>query len=320
MKLKSLIGGGLFCSQFFAYGLKVLVNDSFHGSSSPSAWITQEFKKQCHKCVLEFVPAGDFIGLYQRLRDKDRKFSNSRKKAQRGVKTAFDYVIGLDGSYYREALEKKLIEEGRIIDRGTFALIADSEKIKLNRRKTYSWKELEPKLKGKVIVQDPRFSSVGVGWLRMIYQQQGMGEQTAKNMVARTFPSWQPAYSAFLKGVAPVVWSYATSEAYHVCEEKTSRYFAIRLQEGYPEQQEWAARVESKHRTSKDKMGLKILEKIIFSKQGQLKIAKTNWMFPGIEGVSLPSCFKGAQQIKAWTPRKNASVKDLRLWKDQWSL
>lgn len=303
------------------FSIKVLVNDSFYGKSAPSAWLEKEFKKQCKKCHLEFIPAGDFTGLYQKIKEENN-LKQRAKKNLRGNLTShtFHYVIGLNDYYYREALKRNLVRKGRIVDRGTYSLIADSKKVNLSRTKEYSWKELGRLLESKVIIQDPRFSSVGVGWLRVVYEQKALEEKAAKKMIARTFPSWQPSYSAFTKEVAPVVWSYATSEAYHLCSEKTKRYFAIKVRGGYPEQREWAARVNNLQLTPKEQVDLKRFEKIVFSKQGQLNIAKTNWMLPGIGGLKMPDCFKNSLKIKTWQPKRVSSLESLRVWKDRWNL
>src|SRR5690606_15259228 len=100
-----------------------------------------------------------------------------------------------------------------------------------------TWAELASR-KDEAFIQDPRLSAVGMGWLKAIFVHQLLSLEQSKSLTKKVFPSWSISYSAFLKGGAPLIWSYQSSEAYHRCEEDSQRYRVLPLEEGYPVQQE----------------------------------------------------------------------------------
>lgn len=78
--------------------------------------------------------------------------------------------------------------------------------------------------KWKVIYQDPRTSTPGLGlmlWMQKVYGNDApqAWQKLAKKTVTVT-KGWSEAYGLFLKGEADLVLSYTTSPAYHIIEEK----------------------------------------------------------------------------------------------------
>jgi hypothetical protein len=87
----------------------------------------------------------------------------------------------------------------------------------------------------KIVLEDPRSSTPGLGfllWMKSIYgDKAGEAWTKLKPRILTTAPGWSEAYALFTKGEAPMVLSYTTSPAYHIAEEKSSRYQAAN-QEG----------------------------------------------------------------------------------------
>ena len=59
-----------------------------------------------------------------------------------------------------------------------------------------------------------------------------------KGRVLITAPGWSEAYALFTKGEVPIVFSYVTSPAYHMIEEKTDKYPKIVIVDMEPGQAE----------------------------------------------------------------------------------
>ena len=82
----------------------------------------------------------------------------------------------------------------------------------------------------KIVLEDPRSSTPGLGFL--LWMKQVYGDKAAdawKKLEPRILtvaPGWSEAYALFTKGEAPMVLSYTTSPAYHVIAENTDRYKA----------------------------------------------------------------------------------------------
>ncbi len=76
----------------------------------------------------------------------------------------------------------------------------------------------------KIVIQDPRSSTPGLGlllWVKAAYGDRApeIWEALADNIVTVT-PGWSEAYGLFLEGEADMVLSYTTSPAYHLIAEK----------------------------------------------------------------------------------------------------
>ena len=101
----------------------------------------------------------------------------------------------------------------------------------------------------KIVIQDPRTSSPGLGlllWIKAVYGDQA-GEAWTKlsKRVLTVTPGWSEAYGMFTKGEAPLVLSYTTSPAYHMVAENTDRYRAAAFPEGHYMQIEVAGILKS---------------------------------------------------------------------------
>lgn len=293
--------------------VRVLTYDSLTGAGSLGAWIEAEFPKFCAGCSAKLVSTKENAGIAGRLRADKRRHA---------VDDAFDVVLGMEASQYGAALEEKLVQPGRLFERGSFALIVDTQKL-AEKDWPKTWAELPAKLSGKVVVEDPRLSAPGLGWLRTIFEMKALSPADAKKSVARVFPSWSSAYEAFLGGEGVAVWSYLTSEAYHRCQEEKSgkvggvaRYRALPLREGYPLVEEYVSLVT---RDSPNTDAARFLD-FVLSKTVQEKIPLMNWMFPADASVKLPSCYRALPKLVEWKAGSLPNAKDLRRWTDEWAL
>lgn len=103
-------------------------------------------------------------------------------------------------------------------------------------------------------------------------------------------PSWDSAYGLFVKGEAPLVWSYTTSQAYHRAQGETA-YRAIVLEEGAPLQVEGAVMMKGIQGETR-KLAESFLEFLI-SPAVQERVATAQWMYPSVKGTVLPASYSG---------------------------
>ena len=154
---------------------------------------------------------------------------------------------------------------------------------------------LDGNLRKKLILEDPRTSTPGLGFIlfmHSIFEKSGKmtGSSLWKKIQSNTLtvtPGWSQAYSLFLSGEAPYVWSYTTSEAYHA-KENQNDFKAVQMKEGHPIQIEGAVILKS------TKLAIPFLE-LLISKEIQEKVPETQWMYPVVD-VELPASYKNVKE------------------------
>ncbi|VAV87997.1 Thiamin ABC transporter, substrate-binding component [hydrothermal vent metagenome] len=274
--------------------LTIYTYESFTADWGPGPVIKKSFEKTCD-CTLNWVAIADGVALLNRLKLE-------------GTATRADIVLGLDTNLVIEAKKTGLFEETGVTppsskisnqwqdntfiayDYAPFAVIWDRQKMK---NPPTSLKELvEGPTDQKIILQDPRTSTPGLGflvWMKAVYgdQAEQAWQKLSKRILTIT-PGWSEAYGLFTKGEAPMVLSYVTSPAYHMIAEKTNRYQATKFAEGHYLQIEVAGLIK----TSKNKELAREFLTFMVSPAFQDHIPTKNWMFPaGKTSKPLPKEF-----------------------------
>ncbi len=118
---------------------------------------------------------------------------------------------------------------------GNFAFVYDTQKIQDPPQSLEDL--LDSKWKDKVILMDPRTSSVGMGllqWTIAIYGEDYLTwwEKIKPNTLTIA-DGWSSGYGLFTQGEAPLVISYTTSPVYHVMYEDTQRYQTAVFPQGH---------------------------------------------------------------------------------------
>ena len=299
--------------------LSVYTYDSFSADWGPGPRIEAAFEAQC-ECDLEWVSVADGVALLNRLRLE-------------GASTQADVVLGLDTSLIVEAKATGLFaphglsdlpdvpggfEDDMFVpyDYGHFAVVYDTEAME----PIGSLRELiEGGGEEKIVVQDPRSSTPGLGlltWVRAVYGDDAP-EAWAKlsERILTVTPGWSEAYGLFTEGEAPMVLSYATSPAYHMVEEDTDRYQAMEFEEGHVLQTEVAGIVAS---TDVPELAAEFIA-FMLTPGFQDAVPTGNWMMPVAEGSEpLPEAFGKliAPETIAIDPAEIA--KNRRAWTDEW--
>ncbi len=255
------------------------------------------------------------------------------KLLREGENTSCDVVFGVSddlamrlysmlspyNSKYISDIDSRLIfdKENRLIpfDWGIFSFVWDTES-NIEPPKSL-WDLTKEEYKKKVILIDPRTSSVGYGLLLWTYNVLGnewLDWWRIMKENALVFASgWSTAYGLFTEGEAPIVISYTTSPVYHVENENTTRYQALIFEEGHEATVEGMGIIKySKNRENAERFIDFILT------DGQLELALTNSMYPSVQSTTLPSSYLYAPQPeKIFTLSEEKGTSLLALWTEE---
>jgi thiamine transport system substrate-binding protein len=306
--------------------ITVYAYDAFCGDWGPGPTIVPEFEAKTGIKV-NLVSAGDAIEML------------TKANSEKGNPVA-DVVVGISNDMAAKAYASNLFESydspvlasipsflqfdssKRLLpfDYGNFSFVVDTEKMAKEDIPTSLSQLTEPKYKDKVLLIDPRTSSVGLGmllWTIEVYGEDGYLNwwKAMKDNALTIAEGWSSAYGLFTEGEAPLVLSYTTSPVYHVTYEDTTRYQAVLFSEGHSTTIEGAGVVAS----SKNKDDAKAFIDFLLS-DAQLDIASANSMYPVNSTIVLPEAFQWAPK-----PEKNLSIdpqaieKNLDRWLTEWT-
>lgn len=302
--------------------LTVYTYESFISDWGPGPKVKEAFEKTC-ACKLNFVGVADGVALLTRLKLE-------------GKGTEADIALGLDTNLISEAKATGLFEPHGLdvsaakvpgnysddtfipYDYGHFAVVYDTQAMKNPPKSLKELVDGDPAQ--KIAIEDPRTSTPGLGlllWVKSVYGDKAP-EAWAKlrKRVLTVTPGWSEAYGLFTKGEVPMVFSYTTSPAYHVVEEKTDRYQAASFSEGHYIQIEVAGMLKG----AKEKDLAKQFLKFMVSPAFQDIIPTTNWMMPAAKtSQPLPDAFnKLVQPTKTFLMGSDEVAKNRQAWIDEW--
>lgn len=294
--------------------LTVYTYDAFAASWGPAPKVKKAFEKTCN-CNLNFVGVSSSIATL-------------RKIQLEGKKTKADVLLGLDTAIAQVAKETKLFSPHGLdtsaidlqnsykddtfvpFDYSYFAFVYDEEKIK-NIPTSFEALASMPE-DFKIVIQDPRSSTPGLGlllWIKSIY-----GDKTAdywKRLsphILTITKGWSEAYGLFLKGEADMALSYTTSPAYHMIEENKYNIKSAAFKEGHYAQIEVAAIVKY----SKQKELAKKFLEFLYSKEFAQLIPTANWAYPVIKDVKLHEAFDKLHKPKEFILMDGKEVEEKR--------
>lgn len=178
---------------------------------------------------------------------------------------------------------------------------------------------LNPELKGKIALQDPRTSSPGLQFLVWVFESKNSDEaiKYLKNLMkqAHSFsPSWSAAYGLFKNNQADLVFSYVTSPVYHLIEEKDDQFLSIETTEPLPVQVEFAG-IPS---TCKNCEAAEMFVNFLLSDEAQKIIMSKNYMLPIIDRVKEATPFDAIKVYKT-LPVKFYDQNEIEKWINTWA-
>ncbi len=292
--------------------LTVLTYDSFTSEWGPGPAVEKAFEATC-ACDLQFVAAGDGAALLARIQLE-------------GKTSDADVVLGLDTSLTAAAAATQLFApHGKNLalnlpidyadplflpfDWGWFAFVYDKTKLP-DAPKNF---EALAASDLKIVIQDPRSSTPGLGlllWVKAAYGDRAaeVWKALSDNIVTVT-PGWSEAYGLFLEGEADMVLSYTTSPAYHLIAESDDTKAAALFDEGHYMQIEVAGKLAA---SDQPELADKFLD-FMLTDAFQSAIPQTNWMYPAVTpAAGLPQGFDAFHPAKSllMTPDEAQAARD----------
>lgn len=295
--------------------LTVYSYNSFMSEWGPGEAIKQGFEAQCH-CQLEVITLGDGVSILNRIQLE-------------GNKTNADVVLGLDNNLLEQAKLTNIFIPHQIdkpdnlytdwwdnefmpYDFGYFAFIYNKQKIKNPPRSLHQL--VDNKSHWKIIYQDPRTSTPGLGlllWVKKVYGDDASQawQKIAENTVTVT-KGWSESYGMFLKNEADFVLSYSTSPIAHIINDNDHRFAAAIFDEGHYRQVEVAAIVKY---TQQPELARQFLQYLL-TPDVQRHFAEKNVMYPIIK-TDLPAAY---QQIDTVNKALEFDAKQVELNQKSW--
>ena len=279
--------------------LTIYTYDSFVSDWGPGPIIKKKFEDK-FKIHLEFVTVDSAATLLTKV-------------ILEGSSTKADIVLGLDMNLLDEANKSNLFFKhslehlNNIIDLpiewesenfapynyGYFAFVYNNKKF---TNPPNSMEELINNTDARIVIQDPRTSTPGLGlltWIKAIYGNKAgdAWEKLNKKIISVT-KGWTDAYyNIFLAGEADMVLSYTTSPAAHIMFENNYDYSAINFSEGNYITIEFAGILKS----SKNKLLAKKFLRFMLTEDFQSIIPLTNIMYPVTKINDLPEAYKSLE-------------------------
>jgi thiamine transport system substrate-binding protein len=320
----------LIFSLFFVISLKVFSKetltiytyDSFVSDWGPGPIIEKKFEEKFNQDI-------NFISV-------DSAATLLTKIILEGSSTKADIVLGLDMNLLEEANQSNLFDNhslenlnNRLVlpikwksenfvpyNYGYFAFVYNNKKFK-NVPK--SMKELINNTKARIVIQDPRTSTPGLGlltWMKSIYGDNVNSEWKKLNKkIVSVTKGWTDAYyNIFLAGEADLVLSYTTSPAAHIMFEGNYDFSAINFNEGNYLTIEFAGIL----RSSKNKSIAKNFLNFMLSEDFQSVIPSTNIMYPVTKIKKLPEAYQFLKIPKVLQLDPNIIKSNKKVWIEEW--
>ena len=306
----------------YANNLTIYTYDSFVSEWGPGPIVEKRFEEKFGKEI-------DFIAV-------DSAATLLNKIILEGSTTKADIVLGLDMNLLDRAEKSNLFEEHEVknlekklelpvswksnkfvpYNYGYFAFVYNNKKF-MNPPK--SMDELINITDARIVIQDPRTSTPGLGlltWMKEIYGNKAQSEWKKLNRkIITVTKGWTDAYyNIFLAGEADMVLSYTTSPAAHIMFEDNNDFTAINFEEGNYLSVEFAGVLKS----SKNKIQANNFINFMLTEEFQSVIPSTNIMYPVTKIDNLPEVFKLIETPKVLQMSPSLINENKDVWIEEW--
>ena len=279
-----------------AQKLTIYTYDSFVSEWGPGPIIKEKFEKN-YNTELEFVAVDSAATLLNKI-------------ILEGSTTKADIILGLDMNLLDAANKSNLFSKHNIEDindqiqlpikwdtenfvpynYGYFAFVYNN---KILKNPPLSMDELINSTEARIVIQDPRTSTPGLGlltWMKAIYGDKAGNEWKKLNKkIISVTKGWTDAYyNFFMSGEADIVLSYTTSPAAHIMFEENYDISASIFDEGNYISIEFAGILKN----SKNKKIANDFLKFMLTDDFQSVIPSTNIMYPVTNINNFPDAFK----------------------------
>ena len=252
-----------------------------------------------------------------------------------GENTKADIVLGLDMNLFDTAKESDLFDKHSLTNLndklnlpisweskifvpynfGYFAFVYNNKRLK-NPPK--SMDELINSTEARIVIQDPRTSTPGLGlltWMKALYGDDAQNNWSKLNKkIISVTKGWTDAYyNFFMAGEADIVLSYTSSPAAHIMFEENYDISASTFAEGNYISVEFAGILKSS--TNKE-MANNFLN-FMLSDDFQSIIPSTNIMYP-VTNIKLPDAYNELEIPKPLQLKPKDINNNKEKWIDEW--
>ena len=302
--------------------LTIYTYDSFVSEWGPGPIIEKKFE-EIHNIDLELIPVDSAATLLNKI-------------ILEGSNTEADIVLGLDMNLFDEATKSNLFIPHKIkninqkitlpvkwesnlfipYNYGYFSFVYNNKKLK-NPPK--SMKELIESTNAKIVIQDPRTSTPGLGlltWMKALYEDNASNKwkELNKKIIAVTKGWTDSYYNFFMTGEADIVLSYSTSPAAHIMFENNYDISASIFEEGNYVSIEFAGILKN----SKNKDIANRFLDFMISNDFQSTIPSTNIMYPVNVDTILPEAYNLLAKPKVIQIEPAEINKNKEIWINEW--
>ena len=306
----------------YAEKLTIYTYDSFVSEWGPGPIIEKIFEAK-HNADVEFVAVDSAATLLNKV-------------ILEGDTSKADIVLGLDMNLFDLAEQSGLFTSHNIKDinnlinlplkwesnkfvpynYGYFSFVYNEANLEIPPK---SMDELINSTNARIVIQDPRTSTPGLGlltWMKALYGDKAGDEwkKLNKKIIAVT-KGWTDAYyNFFMAGEADMVLSYTTSPAAHIMFEERYDILATTFEEGNYITIEFAGILNNSQ--NKD-LANKFLN-FMLSKEFQSVIPSTNIMYPVTNIKDLPEAFDKLDVPNFIQMDPKEINKNKEKWIDEW--
>ena len=306
----------------YAEKLTVYTYDSFVSEWGPGPIIEKIFEEKYNADV-------DFVAV-------DSAATLLNKVILEGDTSKADIVLGLDMNLFDLAEQSELFTTHNINDinnlinlplkwetnkfvpynYGYFSFVYNEANLEIPPK---SMDELINSTNARIVIQDPRTSTPGLGlltWMKALYGDKAGDEWKKLNKkIISVTKGWTDAYyNFFMAGEADMVLSYTTSPAAHIMFEERYDILATTFEEGNYITIEFAGILNNSQ--NKD-LANKFLN-FMLSKEFQSVIPSTNIMYPVTNIKDLPEAFDKLDVPNFIQMDPKEINKNKEKWIDEW--
>ncbi len=306
----------------YAEKLTIYTYDSFVSEWGPGPIIEKTFEEK-HNADIQFVAVDSAATLLNKV-------------ILEGDTTKADIVLGLDMNLFDLAEQSGLFSSHNINDinnsinlplnwestkfvpynYGYFSFVYNESNLESPPR---SMDELINSTNTRIVIQDPRTSTPGLGlltWMKALYGDKAGDEWKKLNKkIISVTKGWTDAYyNFFMAGEADMVLSYTTSPAAHIMFEERYDILATTFEEGNYISIEFAGILNN----SKNKDLANKFLNFMLSEEFQSVIPSTNIMYPVTNIKDLPEAFDKLEVPKFIQIDPKEINKNKEKWIDEW--
>ena len=306
----------------YAKKLTIYTYDSFVSEWGPGPIIEKIFEEK-HNADIEFVAVDSAATLLNKV-------------ILEGDTSKADIVLGLDMNLFDLAEQSELFTTHNINDinnlinlplkwesnkfvpynYGYFSFVYNEANLATPPK---SMDELINSTNARIVIQDPRTSTPGLGlltWMKALYGDKAGDEWKKLNKkIISVTKGWTDAYyNFFMAGEADMVLSYTTSPAAHIMFEERYDILATTFEEGNYITIEFAGILNNSQ--NKD-LANKFLN-FMLSKEFQSVIPSTNIMYPVTNIKDLPEAFDKLDVPNFIQMDPKEINKNKEKWIDEW--